>query len=504
MLLGQLLKKVAVKEISGDPDLEIKGLAYDSRLVEPGYLFVAVKGNKEDGHRFVEDALSRGAVAIVGEQVKKPCQGIVVIQVPNSREALSKLSAAFYDPPFGDMTLIGITGTNGKTTTTYLVESILKVAGATPGVVGTVNYRFGGRTIEAPVTTPESLELMKILKEMADAGVTDVAMEVSSHALDQGRVKECPFKIAVFTNISRDHLDYHQSMNAYFEAKSMLFRGLSRHGFGGSARAVINIDDPRGYELVGLTDVPVVTYGLGKAADIRADGIEASITGLRARLIADEKEVVIRSPLIGEFNIYNILAASAATLSMGIDIKDVVSGVAALKKVPGRLELVPNDKSLALVVDYAHTPDALFNALKAVRPLARGRLITLFGCGGDRDKGKRKEMGLVASKQSDLVFITSDNPRTEDPAFIAAQIEEGVRSSGLKKLKDCSGDSLTGPGYFLDLDRGHAIGCAVRIATRDDLVLIAGKGHEDYQIIGEEKRFFDDRIAAARVAAGEI
>ena len=274
-------------------------------------------------------------------------------------------------------------------------------------------------------------------------------------------------------------------MNAYFEAKSMVFRSLSRHGFGGSARAVNNIDDPRGYELVGLTDVPVVTYGLGKAADIRADDIEASITGLRARLIADEKEVVIRSPLIGEFNIYNILAASAATLSMGIDIKDVVSGVAALKKVPGRLELVPNDKSLALVVDYAHTPDALFNALKAVRPLARGRVITLFGCGGDRDKGKRPLMGKVATEYADFAVVTTDNPRSEDPKAIVKDI-----ISGIDKKRD---------NYTVVLERAEAISEAFKRAQSQDVVVIAGKGHEAKQIFSDKTIAFDDRQVAKEI-----
>ena len=503
MLLKQLLKDVAVKKISGDPEVEIKGLAYDSRLVKPGYLFVAVSGNKKDGHEFIEQALKNGAVAIVGEQMNSVHE-VPAISVSDSREALSKLSVEFYDRPFEDMNLIGITGTNGKTTTTYILESILLAAGARPGVLGTINYRFGGEIVGAPVTTPESLELMRILKKMAGAGVTDVAMEVSSHALDQGRVSQCPFRIAVFTNISRDHLDYHQSMDEYFEAKSILFRGLARKNPRGLARAVINADDPGGQELARLTDAPVVTYGLGKEAEVRAVDIKAGVTGLTARLITGEGEADVRSPLIGEFNIYNILAASAATLSMDIDLKDVVRGIGGLKKVPGRLELVKNDRSLALVVDYAHTPDALLNALKAVRPLTKGRLITVFGCGGDRDKGKRRQMGLVAGRQSDLVFITSDNPRTEDPAVIGSQVEEGVQASGLKKLQDCSGDPMTGSGYFLDLDRGNAICRAVKMATRNDLVLIAGKGHEDYQIIGEKKRAFDDRKVAAQAASGEI
>jgi UDP-N-acetylmuramoyl-L-alanyl-D-glutamate--2,6-diaminopimelate ligase len=399
------------------------------------------------------------------------------------------------------MNLTGITGTNGKTTTSYLLESILKAAGKRPGVIGTINYRLPGKTLDARVTTPESLDLMRILREMADSRVTDVVMEVSSHALDQGRVRDCPFRIGVFTNFTREHLDYHQSMEAYFDAKTRLFKDLGGKDSIPFSRAVVNWDDPKARELIELTDVPVVTYGLGKGCDVRAEDVSGTRAGLNARLITPTGETNIKSSLIGDFNIYNILAAAAAALCMDIDLDQTAAGVEALEGVPGRLELVKNRRSLAIVVDYAHTPDALLSALKAVRPLVEGRLIVLFGCGGDRDRGKRREMGRIAGKLSDLVFITSDNPRTEDPADIASQIQEGVRDSGLKNLSSMSVNERFGPGYILDLDRRNAIRRAIAVAGESDLILIAGKGHEDYQIIGTQKRHFDDREVAAEAAS---
>jgi UDP-N-acetylmuramoyl-L-alanyl-D-glutamate--2,6-diaminopimelate ligase len=501
MKLGRILKGMAIHESKGDSDREIAGLAYDSREVKPGYLFVALRGNTRDGHNFVKEAVRNGAVAVVLESAgcgKDIDKDVSVVRVPDSRAALSKLAAEFYGHPYKNMTMVGITGTNGKTTTSYLLESILLAAGARPGVIGTINDRLPEKIWEAHITTPESLELMKRLHDMAEAGVTHVVMEVSSHALDQGRVKDCPFQVAVFTNISRDHLDYHKSIEAYFEAKSRLFLGLCEGETGKSAKAVINVDDPKGRALAGLTDAPVVTYGQGRGCDFRADGIQVDREGITARLITPGGEIGISSRLLGGFNIYNILAAAAAAICLDVDPDAVASGVANLAGVPGRLELVKNSRSLSVVVDYAHTPDALMKVLEAIKPLVKGRLITVFGCGGDRDKGKRRIMGRVAGKTSDLVFITSDNPRTEDPSAIARQIEEGVRESGLEELGSVSHDRPVKSGYILDLDRGNAISRAVGMADENDFILIAGKGHEDYQITGKGKRHFDDREVAAQ------
>jgi len=399
------------------------------------------------------------------------------------------------------MNLVGITGTNGKTTTSYLLESILQADGRNVGVMGTVNYRFAGKAWPAPVTTPGSLELMRILRAMADEGVTDVVMEVSSHALDQGRTQGCPFQVAVFTNISRDHLDYHPSMDAYFEAKSRLFAGLDSTS-GKAPAAVINADDPQGPRLAELTRAEVVTYGLGSGCQVRADSLQLGREGIEATLRTQAGSVDIRSSLIGQFNIYNIMGAASAALWLGVDLKTVSEGILRLKGIPGRLELVRNRRGLCMAVDYAHTPDALQKALETVRRLTKGRVLTVFGCGGDRDRGKRGEMGSVAARLSDVVVVTSDNPRTEDPRAIIAQIEAGLVASGMKRADRVPDPASSQGSYMVVADREEAIRRAVALARREDFVLIAGKGHEDYQIVGHTKRHFDDRAVAA-AAAGE-
>jgi len=501
MKLGQLLNGIPTYHLSGDPEQEIQGLAYDSRRVKPGYLFVALKGHIQNGHAYLQDAIQNGAVALVMEEVKDLKGDVVKVRVPSSRKALSKIASQFYNYPFKGINMIGITGTNGKTTTSYLLESILSAAGARPGVIGTINYRFMGKTHPAPVTTPESLDLMHLLREMVDGGVTDVILEVSSHALHQRRTGDCPFRVAIFTNLSRDHLDYHKTMEEYFQAKSLLFRRLKKSERANGTSAIINTDDPKGEELIRLTEADVITYGLEQKAQVRADSISTDKTALRARLITPIGEKVIQSSLIGKINIYNILAASAAAISLNLDLNAIAEGIERLEVVPGRLELVPNSRGLTLVVDYAHTPDALLKTLKTLNPLANGRLITVFGCGGDRDRGKRSEMGLIAGMNSDLVFITSDNPRSEDPESIIAQIEEGIQQSGLKKELWSSGPKSMGKSYFIEVDRRKAITNAISMANEEDLVLIAGKGHEDYQIMGGEIRYFDDRKEAASAAS---
>ena len=493
MRLEQLIEGINIKCLEGKSDVEISHLNYHSRKIGPGDLFVAMKGYAQDGHDFIGDAVSRGATAVLSELApdmviqklsRKPNQMPVVIQVSDSRKALSRLAVAFYHTPFHNMNLIGITGTNGKTTTSYLLESILLAAGRKPGVIGTVNHRISSSVLKSSITTPESLDLMKILREMADYSATDVVMEVSSHALDQGRVADCPFRTVLFTNITRDHLDYHHSMDAYFKAKSLLFTGLSD-----KVSAIINIDDPRGADLMALTSAEVITYGINNSCDVTAKDVNVSRTGISARLISKKMgECDIRSSLIGNFDIYNIMAAASAAITLGVDLKTIASGIESMKGVPGRMELVPNTRSLTIVVDYAHTPDALEKALEAANQITEGRILTVFGCGGDRDRGKRNEMGRVAGKHSHKVFITSDNPRSEDPIAIAEEIEKGVIASGQKD-------------YVVELEREMAIRMAVESALKNDLVLIAGKGHEDYQIIGNTRRDFDDRLVAARVAS---
>lgn len=500
MKLSKLLEAIEIRDFSGDLQLEIKGLAYDSRKIRPGYLFVALRGQRLDGHDYIMDAIRRGAVALIGERFQGAGDGITRILVPDSRKALSRLAQEFYGAPFEGVSLIGITGTNGKTTTSYILESILLAAGARPGVIGTINYRHSGTVHRAEVTTPESLDLMALLREMKDHGVSDVIIEVSSHALDQGRIGECPFKVAVFTNISRDHLDYHTDMEAYFKAKSLLFERIGRGNPDDPNYAVINMDDPRGEDLMNLTQAQTITYGLSGRSDVRAESIHWDERGIRAKIITPLGARAIESPLIGEINVYNILAGVATSMALGIDLDDMVRGIREMNRVPGRMELVPNSLGVTIVVDYAHTPDALLKTIRNLRPLAEGRFITVFGCGGDRDKGKRREMGRLAGLNSDILVVTSDNPRTEDPLLIIEEIEKGVRGTGLEMIPPLQNKTAIGRGYLLEPDRREAIGKAIRLAEKGDLVLIAGKGHEDYQIVGTERRHFDDREEARRAA----
>lgn len=500
MKLGDLLKGLHWEHFSGDPDLEIQGVTYDSRSVGQGYLFVALRGHRNDGHVFLKEAVARGAAALAVERLEGNFEGVSTVRFSDTRWALAQLAVNFYDRPYEHMNLIGITGTNGKTTTSYLLESILKAADRIPGVIGTINYRFPGYMSKASVTTPESLDLMRIMRKMANHQVTDVVMEVSSHALDQGRTRACPFRVGVFTNLSRDHLDYHSTTEAYFEAKSKLFAQLEEQKSEGDPAAVVNLDDPRGEMLKARTKVAVLTYGLRKECDIRAEDVHVDLQGVRGTLVTSKGKQSLRSSLIGGFNIYNMLAASGAAMSLGIELEAIAAGIETLPGVPGRLEWVENRRQKRILVDYAHTPDALAKSLNALRPMVDGRLICVFGCGGDRDKGKRKEMGRIAAEVSDWVIVTSDNPRTEAPEAIISQIEEGVQEAGLERPGHPHTRGGNFKGYQTVTERAEAIRMALEMATGNDLVLIAGKGHETYQIIGREIRDFDDRKVAAEMA----
>jgi UDP-N-acetylmuramoyl-L-alanyl-D-glutamate--2,6-diaminopimelate ligase len=500
MHLNELLISVNILDFKGNDWIEVLGIAFDSRKVEPGWLFVALRGASVDGHDFISEALERGAAALVvesGSFLNEIHGDPAVVLVSDSRRALAEIAARWYGFAHERMKIWAVTGTNGKTSTSYLMEGVFAAAGKRPGVIGTINWRMPGQAHRCRTTTPEPLELMDIMHQMAENQVSDVVMEVSSHALVQGRVSACRFSGAVFTNLSRDHLDYHRSMEKYLDAKAILFEGLDQ-----SAIAVINGDDPAGAKLARRTDARVVTYGLGKACDVRAVETKFTAEGLFARLLTPAGEMVIDSPLVGTFNVYNILAAAAAGLSSGCDPRLAAAGIGAVKGVPGRLERVPNRKGLTILVDYAHSPDALLKAMEAVKGLVSGRLMTVFGCGGDRDPGKRAEMGRIAAEMSDFVVITSDNPRTEDPAVIAAQVEEGVIAGGMESLSRPAED-LSGR-YLLRLDRRLAIETAIQAARPGDLVLIAGKGHEDYQEKDGVRRPFDDRVAATEAAGGMI
>lgn len=474
-------------------------VCYDSKHCSAESLFVAVRGLKFDGHNYIPEAIASGARFIVHESDYSPPPGVTAIRVKDSRRALGILGKNFYQHPSSRLCLVGIVGTNGKTTITYLLESIFKAAGFRTGVLGTVNYRFNAVVKLAPNTTPESFEMQKILREMEQDGVTHVISEVSSHSLDLRRVDDCDFDIGVFTNFSQDHLDYHLTMENYFQAKERFFTEvLQRSSKKRRYRMIVNADDPWGKRLVRDANIAPLTFGINEPCDVRAEAFKLSIGGIHARINVRGTSLDVTSSLIGNFNLSNIVASVAAAASLDISDDHILSGIANLKNVPGRLENVNGAHGVKVFVDYAHTEDALRRVLESLSAFKEKRLITVFGCGGDRDRGKRPLMGAAATHFSDLAIVTSDNPRTEDPLAIIGEIEAGIRSDSVRKLES---DHITLPfgqkAYLIVPDRKTAIETAIAFAQAGDIVLIAGKGHEDYQIIGNRKIFFDDRLVAA-------
>lgn len=460
-------------------DLDLAGLAYDSRRVSPGSVFVAVRGERFDGSVFAPEAVARGAVAVVSESAAPGSVTVPWVRVADARLALAVLSARYFGEPSHRLLLVGITGTNGKTTTSYLVRAILEQAGYPCGLIGTVQYSVGAELFDAPRTTPESLDLQEMLRRMVDTGARACSMEVSSHALDLRRVDATRFAAAVFTNLTRDHLDFHGDMDRYFAAKRRLFDLLPP-----GAPAVVNIDDPRGAELA-RTLPHALTYGLSPDAHVRPSAAAPSLDGLVFDALTPAGSFAVTSRLIGQFNLYNLLSAIATGVALDLPVRAIQEGLSRLSAVPGRLEVVSGpDDDVTAVVDYAHTDDALKNLLEAVRPLVKGRLVTVFGCGGDRDRTKRPLMGAVAARLSDVVIVTSDNPRSEDPERIIDEVERGI-----------------GPGgspWFRLSDRREAIARAIAEARPRDVVVVAGKGHEKYQIVGTRVLPFDDAAVVRR------
>jgi UDP-N-acetylmuramoyl-L-alanyl-D-glutamate--2,6-diaminopimelate ligase len=487
----------------------VSGLAYDSRKVKPGEIFFATPGEKADGHDFIGDAVRRGAAGVVCSRDGDWPRPRATLRVEDTRRSMGLWAAHFYGRPSEKIRLIGVTGTNGKTTLTYLIESVLQAAGMPAGVIGTINYRYAGRDLPSHHTTPESLDLQALLSQMIQAGVRVVAMEVSSHALAQERVRGLEFDVAVFTNLSRDHLDYHRDMDEYFLAKSKLFTDYLQASRKARKAAVIYGDDPRGRELIEKLrtfDFDLWSYGEGPEHDVHVVDVKRDVRGLRGTIQAREQMIEFDSPLVGAANLQNILGAVGVARALAIDAAVVAQGVNQLKSVPGRLEKVANDRGLTILVDYAHSPDALEKVLGAVRPLTQGKVICVFGCGGDRDRGKRPLMGEIAARLSDLVVLTSDNPRTEEPGAILNDVEAGISKTALTKLdlaelRHPSASGKIQRGYIVEADRRKAIGIAIGAASLDDLVLIAGKGHEDYQILGTNKVHFDDREVAREQSA---
>ncbi|MFI5303374.1 MAG: UDP-N-acetylmuramoyl-L-alanyl-D-glutamate--2,6-diaminopimelate ligase [Nitrospiria bacterium] len=490
MKLKNLITDIPVKKIDGSDEISVSGLAYSSKEVDKGYLFGAMQGIKTDGHRFIKEALERGASVILCEEkpsdLKEGKSKVTYLQVENSRRSFAQVACRFYGDPSTFMGIIGVTGTNGKTTTTFLVRKLMERKGPV-GLIGTVGNWVGNSKLDAVRTTPESSDLQSLFNRMKIAGVNNVVMEVSSHALAMERVSGTSFDTAIFTNLTQDHLEYHQSMENYFLAKSKLFTDF--YPMGSKKRrpvALINMDDPWGVKLKKQSVREVLTYGLSPESDLQGTDIQMSRTGTSFRIKTPFGTLNIHSPMLGIFNVYNQIAAAGAALHHSVPLNLIEETLSQSIQVPGRLEKVPGQYPITVLVDYAHTEDALLNVLKTIQEIKEGKILLVFGCGGDRDKGKRAKMGSVAGRFADHLFLTSDNPRSEDPHLILKEIEDGVVMSGSKR-------------YRILVNRREAIEAAIEKAKPGDLVLIAGKGHEDYQIIGNSRFPFNDLEAAKEV-----
>jgi UDP-N-acetylmuramoyl-L-alanyl-D-glutamate--2,6-diaminopimelate ligase len=479
--LDELVTGLRYEILWGVTSCTLAGITADSRKVKPGWAFVAIPGSKVDGHAFIPQALAQGARVLVIDRAidVAPAASVTCLVVPDTRQAIAHLAAAFYGHPSGHLRLIAVTGTNGKTTSTYLLEAALQAHGLTTGVIGTITYRYVGHEQPADQTTPAADAIQRLLREMVDAGVSHCAMEVSSHALAQHRVWGCQFAAALFTNFTQDHLDYHADMSAYYAAKARLFTSYQ------PGVAVLNCDDPAGQQLLHETHAPVITYGFSPESEVGVEHLEMNATGINLTARVDRQRVTVHSHLIGRHNVYNILGVLATAKGLGLDLDRTMQGIARLPAVPGRFERVDVGQPFSVLVDYAHTDDALRNVLQAARGIATGRMIVVFGAGGDRDRGKRPRMGRVAAQYADMAVVTSDNPRTEAPMAIIQAIEAGFREIGQASQ------------YRVIEDRARAIHEAMGLARAGDVVVIAGKGHETYQVIGGQRFAFDDRQVAA-------
>lgn len=482
MSLAELIEELRGCVIDGNPSVEITGITHSSREVTSGTLFVAIKGFKADGHDYVSDAIERGAVAVVVERDVEAPLDVCKVRVPDSREALSHISSAFYGNPSKKLEIIGITGTNGKTTTCYLLRSIYEAAGIRCGMLTTIEYWIGSTKKRGQLTTPESLDMQRILGKMVEGGVKALAMEVSSHGLALRRVKDVEFAKGVFTNISRDHLDFHIDMENYISSKKSFFRGLRAGSI-----AVLNCDDPCWEEMASVTQARVVKYGFAGNADFRGRKIRATIDGTQITASWKKETAEIKSHLIGRHNAHNMLASAATAAYSGLDKEAIIAGIRNVRRIPGRLEPFRLRNGGRAFVDYAHTPDALKRVLESLREVTQGNLICVFGCGGDRDRGKRPIMGEVSTNLADFTIVTSDNPRSEDPKTIIEEITRGAKKGNFRT----------------EVDRRKAIEEAVALAKPDDAVLVAGKGHERFQTIGDAKIPFDDgKVLSSLIGKG--
>ncbi len=487
MLLRTALEQIPGVDTEGIPDVHIQGVSYDSRTCREGHLFVAMKGEKSDGTCFIKQAAIQGAVAVAAESPVASEENILSFTVPDARKFLADVSRIFYGDPASKLRLVAVTGTNGKTTTTYLMDSIFSHAGIKACLGGTIEMKTASKSTHSRHTTPEASDLMQFLHQAVKEGCTHGSLEVSSHALALKRVFGTKFSVGVFMNLTRDHLDFHRNIEDYFKAKQLLF---SRENGNGIETAVVNTDDSCGKKLSNYFQGPVLRFGFNRDADIHALDCRTRADGTDLILKTPLGEVAFHTGLIGRHNVYNIMAAAGAALSLKIDLKNIRAGIEAMQGVPGRFERVDAGQDFTVIVDYAHSPDALENLLTLVSQLPHERILTVFGCGGDRDKSKRPVMGSIAVDKSDLSIITSDNPRSENPLDIIKDIETGMHE---------------GPGsYRIVPDRREAIEQAVAAAGRGDIVVIAGKGHEDYQIVGDSRNPFDDRKVAREVILKHI
>lgn len=492
--LEALLEALDDRRVDGRTDIPISGVTHDSRQVKPGFVFVCITGRKHDGHDFLPEAAAAGAAAAVVEKDLPVPPPLARVKVKDSRLALALLAGRFWDDPSRKLRLIGVTGTNGKSTTTFLCRAVLSAAGYKVGLSGTIRNLVGDRDLPVVRTTPEATDLQPLLAEMVRAGCTYAVMEVSSHALALKRVAGCEFDTAVFTNLTQDHLDFHEDLESYFEAKALLFRSLHtayEDSIKAAKRAVINLDDAAGRSLLKQVTVPAITYGLAEKADVRAAELTVTRQGSTFDVFFPGGSSKVHLPLCGRFNVYNSLAALAVGLAEGVDPAAAIKALESFPGVPGRFESIRAGQEFSVIVDYAHTPDGLENVLDTAREIKEGRLVVVFGCGGDRDRSKRPVMGRIAATKADYCIITSDNPRTEEPEAILRDIEAGIVSLGKGHAP-----------YRLVPDRELAITEAIAMARKGDVVLIAGKGHEDYQIFRDRTIHFDDREVAAKVLAG--
>ena len=465
------------------------GLHYDSRQIRPGDAFFALRGVVSDGHNFIASAIANGARVVFAEEMTEGLEAVTTLLVGNSRQAMAMVAAEFYGNPTKDMKVVGVTGTNGKTTITYLLEAILNRADLSPAVVGTINYRYGTDLRQAPHTTPESHDLMKQVSDFRQNGARSLVMEVSSHALDQYRADGVHFQVGVFTNLTPEHLDYHQDMERYFASKYHLFKELLPRDQG---RAVINIDDAYGRRLAGMLP-DALTCGRDRGADIHPQSLDISLQGICGQIATPLGAVELASPLLGDFNVENLLCAIGAAVALELPPQVISAGLARCSGVPGRLERIENDRDAVILVDYAHTGDALRRAIEAMQALAPKRILTVFGCGGDRDRSKRPVMAEVAARGSDVAIATSDNPRSEDPEQILNDVRSGLRKVHAREWNLAEAQVGAGKGYVVIPDRRAAIQFAVKALRPGDLLLVAGKGHEDYQVLSTGRIHFDDR-----------